>query len=373
MKNGKKAIVSVINDLSTDQRVHKMCSFLESKGYEVLLIGRLRKNSPPLTRSYSTHRMFLILSKGAFFYAEFQFRLLLFLLFRKADLLVANDLDTLLPNWCVSKLKRIPLVYDTHEYFVGVPELQEKPFVRKVWKTIESCCFPGVKQIITVNDSIAKLYKQDYGRDLYVVRNIPLKKELPKAKSRAELGLPEAGGIILLQGAGININRGAEEAVEAMQYVDDALLLIVGDGDVLPDLKLMVKKLNLEAKVKFIPRVPFEVLASYTQLASVGLSIDKTDNQNYINSLPNKLFDYIHAGVPVLASRVKEVVQIIERYQIGCLIDSHEPKHIAQQLNDMLTDAEQLLIWKENLHKASVDLTWQKECKTLELIYQEYV
>jgi glycosyltransferase involved in cell wall biosynthesis len=369
----KKVIVSVINDLSTDQRVHKVCQFLENKGFDVLLVGRVLSGSMPLDRSYQTKRMRLLFTHGAFFYAEFQLRLLCFLLFSKVQLLVSNDLDTVLPNYIMSKAKRIPLVYDTHEYFLGVPELQNKPLVKKVWGAIERFCFPKIKDIISVNDSIAALYKSDYGISPKVVRNIPLRKDLPLPLTRKELGLPENEPIILLQGAGINVDRGAEEAVAAMQYLNRGLLLIVGDGDVLPMLKAMVNKLKLDHKVKFIARVPFEVLASYTQLAAIGLSIDKLDNVNYINSLPNKLFDYMHAGVPILASKVKEVAKIIEAYDIGMLIDSHDPKHMAECMKAMLSNAEQIENWKKNLLRASNDLTWQKECETLDAIYSKYV
>ena len=205
----KKVIVSVINDLVTDQRVKKVCETLESMNLEVILVGRRLSDSPRMDeRSYKVHRMKLIFTKGPLFYAEFNIRLTLFLLFNKVDILVSNDLDTLLSNYLISKLKNVPLVYDTHEYFTGVPELDNRKYIKKVWKYIEGRIFPNLEDIITVNDSIAKLYEDQYGIELSVVRNIPRKPKVLIKKSREELALPSDKNIIILQGSGINIDRG---------------------------------------------------------------------------------------------------------------------------------------------------------------------
>ena len=189
MLSKNRAIVSVTNDLYTDQRVHKICLFLEEQGYEVLLVGRKRKTSLPLeSRSYKTKRMNLFFDKGAFFYAEYNLRLFMFLFFKKANLFVSNDLDTLLANYCASTFKRnTRLVYDSHEYFTEVPELVNRPKIQKVWEKIEEFIFPKIKTIYTVNSSIAELYKQKYKKDLFVVRNISMLWNPEVLKTRQEL------------------------------------------------------------------------------------------------------------------------------------------------------------------------------------------
>ncbi len=358
----KRVLVSVINDLVTDQRVNRTCLTLTESGYQVILIGRQTKCSLPMPpRPYSNHRMKLLFTEGVPFYIEFQIRLFFYLLFHKADLLFSNDLDTLFPNYCISKLKGIPIIYDSHEYFTGVPELMENHFKRNLWKRLEKMIIPKLKYMFTVNDSIAKLYKDEFGTDVKVMRNLPLQKAIPIKVSRESIGISEDKNIILLQGAGININRGVEEAIQAMALLDNCLLLIIGGGDAINSLKQLSTELKLNDKVKFLPKLPFEELMQYTIHADIGLSIDKDTNINYRYSLPNKLFDYIQAEVPVLASPLVEVKRIVEEYNVGICIESHNPVEIASKINYMLADKTRWLEWKENEANAKKILCWENE------------
>ena len=373
MPEPKIAVVSVINDLVTDKRVDRTCKTLVKMGFNVLLVGRRKADSPSLkTRNYHTYRMNLLFEKGPLFYAEFNIRLFFFLLGQKAGLLFANDLDTLLPNFLVHKIRRLPLVYDSHEYFTGVPELIHRPAVQKIWKIIEKLIFPRLQDIITVNHSIAGLYKNEYHKDLHVVRNIPEKPVFKELKTRAELDLPDQQSIIIFQGAGINIDRGGEELVQAMKYLDQVLLLIVGGGDVIGKLQILTRDNRLESKIRFLPRQSFENLYHFTRNADLGLSIDKDTNINYRYSLPNKIFDYIHAGTPILASRLPEISQIVDEYGVGEYIDSHNPEHIALRIKAMLNDREKLEQYRQNCRLAARELNWEQEEAVLISILGKY-
>lgn len=369
-----KIIISVTNDLSTDQRVDKVCNTLKGMGFQVTLIGRKLAESPALSeRPYATHRMHLLFRKGPLFYAEYNIRLLLYLLMHHCNLLVSNDLDSLPANFLTHRIKRIPLVYDSHEYYTETPELVNRPGVQGIWLWIEGRIFPKLTDIITVNDSIARLYGEKYGKNLHVVRNIPRALKVNTSKSRRELGLPEDKKIVLMQGAGINIQRGAEEAIEAIKSVENAILLIIGGGDVIEQLKQQAMKPDLAGKVVFLPKMPYTELMQYTQLADLGLTLDKDTNINYRFSLPNKLFDYIHAGIPVLASRLPEISRIVEGYDVGMIADSHDPYYLAQLISLMLNDENRRSVWKINLHKAATELTWENEEVILKEVYQKYV
>lgn len=370
----KRVIVSVINDLVTDQRVNKSCLTLQKAGFEVLLVGRRQRKSPPMDdRPYKSHRMKLLFEKGPMFYATFNIRLFIFLLFHRCDCLLSNDLDTLLPNFWISKFKRIPLIYDSHEYFTEVPELVSRPKVQRVWKRIEEYVVPKLPEMITVNQSIADLFHEKYGIKVHIIRNIPMRKMLPAPASRQEVGLDPNKHILVLQGSGINIHRGSEELLDAMQYLDDCQLVIIGGGDVLPILKEKVAANHWDDRVKFFPRMPYQQMMAITQLAELSFTLDKDTNLNYRFSLPNKLFDYIQAGVPIIASHLTEIERIITDYNIGTFIDNHEPKTIAATIQNALNDEKILSLWKNNLIFAAQNLCWENEEGVLLKIYEKYV
>jgi glycosyltransferase involved in cell wall biosynthesis len=361
----KKFILSVTNDLVTDQRVHRVATTLSGLGNEVVLVGRMRKDSLPLNRPYRTIRMRLLFNKGPMFYAEYNIRLFIFLLFQRTQVLVANDLDTLLANFLVSKLLKKSLVYDTHEYFTGVPELTKRPVVRFAWELIERMIFPHLTCIFTVNNSIAKLYAEKYHKDICVVRNIPSKVSNGHWPTKKMAGLPEDKKIIVIQGAGINVDRGAEELTMAMNYLDDCVLLVIGGGDIMPALKRTVLEQGLSSRVIFKPKVPYIELIGYTRLADLGCTLDKDTNINYRFSLPNKLFDYIQAGIPVLCSNLVEVAGIVTGYHIGKVIEYHDPELIAEKINEMVHNEEMMNYWKKNVEIAARELCWEKEEKIL--------
>ncbi len=372
----KRIIISVISDLVTDQRVHRTALTYTKQGWKVTLVGRKLKSSMPLNgRRYRAFRFQLPFEKGPLFYAAFNIRLFFYLMFRKFDLLVANDLDTLLANYLASTLKRKPLLYDSHEFFTGVPELENNSFARKVWISLERLIFPRLRYIVTVNDSIAALYSKMYHKEVKVIRNIPeiplLSNPLQVEELRNSIPIENGNKLLIMQGAGINVDRGAEEAVQAMQYLDSVTLLIIGSGDVIGKLKAMVKEHHLDAKVKFLDKMPFDQLMNYTRIADAGLTLDKDTNINYRLSLPNKLFDYIHAGIPVLASFVPEVKKIVEQYNIGVVIENHDPRHIADKITFMFADNDRYATWKKNLITAARQLSWSvEEKKLLDITYE---
>ncbi|MBP5318678.1 MAG: glycosyltransferase [Paludibacteraceae bacterium] len=352
----KRILLSVTNDLVTDHRVHKTADCLTALGYEVCLIGRRLRNSPELDRRYATKRMRLCFNKHAWFYAEYNLRLFFYLLFARYDGLWANDTDSLPANFLASRLRRKPLVFDAHELFPEVPELTRRPFVKKCWTKIEDWIFPRLKHACTVCGSIADYYRQRYGLQMEVLRNIPE----PRDYSRVTPAFNASRPVMIYQGA-VNIGRGIEECMEFLLHNDMVELLVVGEGDLYGQLCQQAAESLASERIHFVGRIPIEQLPAYTRSADIGLVLMHNRGLNYYYSLPNRLFDFIWSGTPILAIDFPEIRQIVTRYQIGVLIPDLSEESIQKGVEQLLAHP----IPPENFDQARRDLNWADESQAI--------
>jgi len=358
--------MTVSSDLATDNRVHRSCTALSELGFEVHLIGRQKRNSPVMPpRGYQTKRIKLAFEKGPLFYMALNIRLFICLLFDRYHFIYANDLDTLPAAFLASKIRRKPLLYDSHELFTEVPELVDRPLIQKFWKSIEKRILPQLKEMITVNESIAKIFKAQYKINTSVVRNVPQQLESLNALSRIELGLEAHQKMLIIQGSGLNVQRGIEEAVLAMAQIDNAILYLIGDGDVIPEVKKLVAQHALQNKVRFVPRLPYHELMRYTAAADLGLALDKPLSLNYELALPNKVFDYIQAGTPILTSPLIEIQNIIEQYDCGEILELVNPACIAKSVMELINNPVRLAQLKKNCLVAAQQEHWEKDQEIL--------
>jgi glycosyltransferase involved in cell wall biosynthesis len=356
----KKIIVSVSNDLSNDQRVHRVCTSLSNIGYDVLLCGRRLRNSPAINRNYKTRRFRLIFNKGVLFYACLNLRLFFFYLFNHVDVILANDLDTLVAAGFVSKIKNIKIIYDSHELFTEVPELETSPRKRQIWLKFEQRHIKRVHSSYTVCKSIADFYNKKYDTNMQVIRNLPFKREFPADYQVRPKNL-------IYQGA-LNKDRGIDLMISAMQYIDGYNLIVAGKGDLENQLKEHAKDLKLDKRVIFTGNLSFDNLYELTKTARLGFSLEQGDSLNYKYSLPNKVFDYIQAGVPVVCSNLPEMRNIIDKYNCGITISPKNAEELASVINELLNDDYKLISFHKNCEVAAEVLNWENEEKELERI-----
>jgi len=363
-----RIILCVTNDLVTDCRVNRIASSLVKLQAQVLVIGRVFPGSMELTVfPCPVLRMKMIFKKGPLYYAEYNIRLFFRLLFVKPSVLVANDLDTLPAVFLVSKIRGLPLVYDSHEYFTEVPELVGRKWIKRTWEMLESLMLPHIQFAYTVSASIAEEYRRKYGIPMQVIRNLPTKSEnlqpqMLLRKNREHL--------IIYQGS-LNMGRGLELAIRAMRYMDNARLIIAGSGDVEGELRELTESLSLTERVYFTGRITPGELRLYTIQADLGISLEEKLGLNYYYALPNKLFDYIQARIPVLVSDLPEMSHVVAQYAIGKVNHTHDPYELSLVFQEMLSDRNKRQEWRSNLEVAARELCWEQEEEILTNIYRK--
>lgn len=368
----KKITVSVISELTTDQRVQRICTTLHEMGFEVRLIGREFRNSLPLgSYPFRAERLRCYFSKGFMQFAEFNTRLFFKLLFAKTDYLLANDLDALLPNYIVSKWRNKKIFYDTHEYYTGVSALRNAPFKRNFWKKLEDWIFPKLPVVYTVNASVRDQYHKEYGNNIAIIRNVPVSYPIDPVP------MPEkwqGKKILLMQGIGMHPGRGGLELLEIMKYLPNEYYLVyIGGGNEWDKIAEMRREWQLEDRVEMIEKMPPAQLRRYTPLATLGISLDGFEDLNHWFTLPNKLFDYLHAGLPVAASAIPEVKNIIEQYQCGFCFNTRNPQDMAGEIMQLLNDRQRYELLQANALNAAKELCWENERQKLTALYEPYL
>jgi len=356
-----RVVSSIINDISTDQRVMKQAAVLRSLGCSVTVVCRRKADFNFASDDFRAYRFRFYINRGPLFYFIFNIRLLIFLLFKRYDIYVANDLDTLLPNYIVSRLRRKPLVYDSHEYFTGQYGLQERRFSYNTWKKIERCIVPRLRYMITVSDSIAELYNAEYGVSPEVIRNAAYSSSGIVPARLEEIGIKNNDFRLIIQGAGLNPGRGVPELLDAMKLVSGVHLIIIGSGDALSTIKMKISSLGLNERVTLISQLPWREMMRYTIACDAGISLDKDTCINQKLSLPNKLFDYLSAGIPVIASPLPEVSKIIHEFNCGVVAEAVTPECISKAIIKLRDNKELTAGMKESAKTASKVLNWERE------------
>jgi glycosyltransferase involved in cell wall biosynthesis len=357
-----KLIFTVTNDLTYDQRMHRIAGSMSGGGFDVLLVGRKLKRSLELKdQPFAQKRLPCFFTRGFLFYKEYNLRLFFFLLFQKADIICAIDLDTILPVYFVTAIKRQKRVYDAHELFTEQKEVITRPFVHAFWLAVERFAVPKFKHGYTVNHFIAGELLRRYNVQHAVIRNLPRVTPLPDLPEQKEKW-------VLYQGA-VNEGRCFETLIPAMKKVN-AKLVICGKGNFYEQAVAIVKQNQLGSKIEFRGYVAPDDLVKLTPTAYIGITLFEPEGMNQYHSLANRFFDYAMAGIPQVCVNYPEYAAVNKIYDIAYLIDNTEPDTITNALNNLLGDNvlyEQLRL---NCLKARAVLNWESEQQTLLDLYK---
>lgn len=336
----------------------RICDSLSNAGYEIFLVGRKTRQSGPLhLKAYHQKRLPCFFEKGKWFYAEYNLRLFFYLLFKNMHGICAIDLDTILPVYILSRIKKTVRIYDAHELFCEMKEVVTRPRIYKMWKWIERKTVPHFKHGYTVNEVIAAEFNKMYGLQYAAIRSIARYAPNDVAKEK----------YIFYQGA-VNEGRSFETLIPAMRSVP-AQLIICGDGNYMPQAKALVDRHGLNQQVIFKGMLRPDALKAYSSKAYIGITLFEKNGLSNYYSLANRFFDYIQAGIPQLCVAFPEYEKLNKEYEVALLIDDLGATNIAGALNRLLTDDAYWQRLHEHTLAAAKVLNWEREEKKLIAFY----
>ena len=343
---------TVTNDLNFDQRMQRICRSLAKNEFQVILTGRKRRHSISLkNENYLQKRIPCFFDKGKLFYIEYSFRLFFSLLFTEFDIICAIDLDTILPCYLISVLKRKKRVYDAHEYFTEQKEIISRKIIKQFWNGIAEFCIPRFINGYTVNEFIRQEFNKKYAIDYKVIRNLPVMTALLPV-------IPEATKRFIIYQGSINEGRSFETIIPAMKDVN-CQLLIFGEGNYFKQTQQLILDNNLENKVILKGVLTPDLLKGITPYAYFGLMLFEGKGLNQIHSLSNRFFDYIMAGIPQICIRFPEYEKINDNYKVAWMINSTDSKTISDAMNKLLNNDVIYHELKKNACIAREHLNWE--------------
>lgn len=287
----------------------------------------------------------------------------------RADVVHAHDINVLPTAWLAARLSGAKIVYDAHEISTSREGYRA---IRRLVALLEGALFPRVDASITTTDARAKFFARAYGvpRPL-VLQNRPRLSALPNGQRlREELGLPEPWPILLYQG-GLQQGRGLELLVQVMAEVPAAYLVMIGGGRLQGRLQQLAAHPAIGGRVRFIPTVALAELPSYSAAADIGVQPIINTCLNHATTDSNKLFEYIMAGLPVVATDLAEIRAVLRRYPVGELVPSGDAQQLAATLRRLVTDPALRQHYRQQALLARQQLNWETQEGALLTLYAE--
>ncbi|RCV89370.1 glycosyltransferase [Billgrantia montanilacus] len=380
----------VWNDVQNDARVKNEASTLVSAGYEVYVHGLFTHGVTPREEKLSSGVMVIrhgrqqgaILAKPKKHTAKrnrFELSLLMIsrtfthigvllsLLKQRPAVVHAHDVNVLPTAWLAARLCGAKLVYDAHEISTGREGYRK---IGRLVAWIEKTIMPKAAGTITTTDARAKFFARAYKipRPLVLQNRPRLAIVQGDERIREMLGLSEPYPIVIYQG-GQQPGRGLERLVKCSVHVPGAYFVFVGGGSLHEELKQLAVSLDLDNRVFFIPTVPLDDLPKYTSSADIGVQPIENTCLNHFTTDSNKLFEYVIAGLPVVASQLPEISKVVREYDLGLLVPEGNTEALAKAIHELVQDPALRERYRANAQLAAQSLNWEAQEESLVALY----
>ncbi len=370
MPSPQHICLTLLGDVRYDSRSFKCAKSLQEHRYQVSIVMSGSQSSE--FDFEGIHIVTVGLRKwfwSKLYFLEFYLKATIVILRIKAECYFASDLYSLPVAFIAEKVHHAKLVYDAREFYAEIAGLQHRKFEQGAWKSLERFFIKRADRVFTVNHSLARLLAERYPIPQPVVlKNFPAFFTSKKTNVlRSALGgfqILTDKKILLYQG-GLQHGRGIFLLLKIIQQFPDCVLVFLGDGILKNEIQQAIQRDELQEKVFLLDAVPVDQLLTYTASADLGLCLIENFGTSYYYSLPNKLFEYIMAGIPVVASDFPEMKKIVETYQVGETANPEKEDEVVARINKILCDKNYYSKLKENCKKAATIFNWESEEKKL--------
>ncbi len=285
----------------------------------------------------------------------------------------ASDLYVLPAMAKAARQHKAKLVFDSRELYPYVAATSKRPWITLFWHLLSWRYVPKADAVFTVSKSIAERLSMFYDiPEPPVLHNVPAfrKDILPNNQLRRAANVSDDKVLILHQG-NMQQSRGCDLLIRAMEEVENAVLVFLGNGPLKKHLQNLVIRLGLDDKVRFLAPVPPDELLRMTAGADFGVTLLEDTCLNHRFALPNKLFEYLMVGLPVMASALPEIENVIKRFNVGQTVDPENSAALVATLQCMVDNEGARAEWRKNSPMVFQEYNWETAIQSLKETYQK--
>jgi glycosyltransferase involved in cell wall biosynthesis len=364
--NDKSILIAFLGNIHYDSRVTNFYKTFKAKGYKTRVVSFDWLTDNIITERGDVSVYKLKKTSSLLYYLRFAFILSCRILFTKADFIFAEDIYTLPFAVIFGKLKGAKIIYDSREVYGHLAGLSKRKNLQSLLRWIEKTFIHKVYKTMTTGELDSIHIEKEYGLEKTIVmRNLPLYSKIQDPFDfRNHYNLDYSTKILLYQGVILH-GRGLKQIFDVLGEIDNCALVIIGGGEYTDYYKKLCSNKGLNSKVFFFGKIPQDELLTYTAGADIGLSVIENLSLSYYYALPNKMFEYILTGVPVLASNFPQMKDIIDKYKVGLYIDPENTEELKKTLQLMIDDDSLRKNLSDNCLAAAKELNWENEIKKL--------
>lgn len=366
--------ITKFGDLRYDSRTLREMRTLRDMGYDVVAVGMTgqgRSHTEEQEGMRFTRVRVSVDGWSKWKFLQYPWKAMGPVLRTKAQVVHAHDVYSLMVAGWAAAWSGARLIYEARELFTEVSGLVGRPVERAIWGAVERAWIGRCDRVITVSDGIAAVLSTRYGipRPM-VIRSLPEYRKVQRTSLlREPLGIPGERKIALYQGI-LSAGRGLEGLIRAMEQVEGLDLVLLGEGPLSAELKARVQHSSARERIHVLDAVPPDRLLEYTASADIGVHLIQNTCLNHYYCLPNKLFQYILAGLPVIISDLPEIAKVVREYDVGILVDPADEGAVVQAMRRMTEEDDLRKRYACHAHRAASALNWEQEKVKLREVYE---